>query len=269
MNDAEICIDMADRPACPIDEESSVLSALAVERAEYPDNYTTTRHRHHCARLLHAVSGAVAVSTPQGVWIAPPGHGLLIPPGADHDAHMFGNVIVQILDIKRASAVDLGENCFVVDLSPLLRHLIETVATPRTNSPSSGRETAIAGLLLYDLQHSPRRPLFLPLPSDTVLAQRCTDFLKEPRAADSIEQWSVSMGISRRTFTRRFRSETGLSFVAWRQRACLIAAIARMAQGDPIRKVAFWLGYASPVALAAMFKRWLGTTPTAYLQTWR
>jgi AraC-like DNA-binding protein len=39
--------------------------------------------------------------------------------------------------------------------------------------------------------------------------------------------------MSRRTFTRLFRHETGMSFSEWRQQACIIIALPRLAAGDP------------------------------------
>jgi AraC-like DNA-binding protein len=70
--------------------------------------------------------------------------------------------------------------------------------------------------------------------------------------------------MSRRTFTRLFRRETGLSFVAWRQQACILAALPRLAQGEAITTIALDLGYDNPAAFSAMFKRILGSTPSLY-----
>jgi AraC-like DNA-binding protein len=71
--------------------------------------------------------------------------------------------------------------------------------------------------------------------------------------------------MSRRTFTRLFRKETGLSFSAWRQQACLFAALPRLAANEPITRIAFDLGYESPAAFTTMFKRLQGVPPSHYL----
>lgn len=269
MREGENCIEVFDDPPeVLVDEQGGAGPTLSVHRAEYPNHYSATRHHHHRARLLHIVSGVVAVSTARGVWLAPPGHGLLIPSGAEHDARMFGNVAIQILDIEHTAAVGLGEQCYVVGLSPLLLSLIEAASTLCDGSSSDARRQAIARLLLHDLQHSPHLLLSLPLPSGRALARRCATFLHQPSPAETIERWSSSMGMSRRTFTRRFRDETGLSFMAWRQRACLFAAITRMAQGYEVGTVASSLGFERQASLTAMFKRCLGTTPTAHRRSW-
>jgi len=41
---------------------------------------------------------------------------------------------------------------------------------------------------------------------------------------ETIDDWSKALGMSRRAFARLFR-QTGLSFVAWRQQACLLCAM--------------------------------------------
>jgi AraC-like DNA-binding protein len=55
-----------------------------------------------------------------------------------------------------------------------------------------------------------------------------------------------------------------MSFGAWRQQARLIEALARLGAGEPVTTVAFDLGYESPSAFTAMFRRSLGVTPSRY-----
>lgn len=71
--------------------------------------------------------------------------------------------------------------------------------------------------------------------------------------------------MSRRAFTRLFRREAGLSFAAWRQQACLVAALPRLLVGESVTSVAIDLGYGSPSTFTTMFKRILGAAPRRYL----
>ena len=61
---------------------------------------------------------------------------------------------------------------------------------------------------------------------------------------------------------RRVRSAR----VTRRQRV-LLAALERLGNGEPVTSVALSLGYDSPSAFIAMFKKTLGATPSRYLQT--
>lgn len=72
--------------------------------------------------------------------------------------------------------------------------------------------------------------------------------------------------MNRRTFTRLFRRETGLTFMTWRQQACLVAALPRLAAGEPVTLIAIDLGYDNPAAFTSMFKRSLGSSPRTYFR---
>ncbi|WP_456816521.1 helix-turn-helix domain-containing protein [Bradyrhizobium sp. USDA 4508] len=52
----------------------------------------------------------------------------------------------------------------------------------------------------------------------------------------------------------------------WRQRVRLLEALARLGAGEAVTCVALDVGYESPSAFAAMFKRELGAAPRQYLR---
>jgi len=110
------------------------------------------------------------------------------------------------------------------------------------------------------------QPLALnaPLPNEPRLARLCRAMLAAPSVALGVDEAAGRVGLSRRSFTRLFRAELGMSFVAWREHACLLSAIARFAQGDSITRVAYDLGYGSPTAFSTMFKRVMGMAPHLY-----
>jgi AraC-like DNA-binding protein len=58
--------------------------------------------------------------------------------------------------------------------------------------------------------------------------------------------------------------QTGMSFGAWRQQLRLLRALERLAAGEAVSTLALELGYASPSAFIAMFKRALGVPPGRY-----
>lgn len=56
-----------------------------------------------------------------------------------------------------------------------------------------------------------------------------------------------------------------MSFGQWRQRACVVLALAKLSAGISITRIALDFGYESPAAFSTMFRRILGQAPTAYL----
>ena len=233
---------------------------------EFPSGHAIAPHRHRRGQLLHGATGTVMVATEHGAWVMPPGRGLWIPPGVVHQLTMLGAVSTRSLYLEPAYAAGLPDHCQVVGISPFLRSLMtEAVDLPVDHDPQS-RAGALMALILHEMQRLPVLKLALPFPARGVLAARCRAFLAAPDPHARIDDWADALGMSRRAFTRRFRAETGLSFAAWRQQACLVAALPRLAAGAKVTQVAMDLGYDNPAAFTAMFRRVLGASPRAYLR---
>ncbi|SFN62171.1 AraC-type DNA-binding protein [Pseudomonas sp. NFACC24-1] len=128
----------------------------------------------------------------------------------------------------------------------------------------AGRDDALIDLLLHELLRSVHLPLHLPLPQDPRLLGLCQAFLKHPDTHASPVQWAAQLHISLRSFNRLFSRQTTLSFSQWRQQACVMAALARLAEGDSVTCIALDLGYDSPAAFSTMFRRVQGHAPSAW-----
>jgi AraC-like DNA-binding protein len=247
-----------------IEAVDDAAAAIVAVGNDYPDGHVIVPHRHRRGQLISGTSGMLVLATPQGKWVMPPQRGMWIPPGIVHDVRMVGAVSMQSLYLAPDLARAMPDNCQVVAISPLMRSLMsEALDLPLAYDPGS-RAGAVMTLIQHEMRQLPGLPLSLPYPAHGPMAARCREFLRRPAVHDTIEDWSVSLGMSRRAFTRRFRRETGLSFGAWRQQACLVTALPRLAAGEPVTSVALDLGYDNPAAFTTMFKRALGVPPRAY-----
>ena len=123
------------------------------------------------------------------------------------------------------------------------------------------RAEAIMNLVLLELRAARSHALAVPFPADVKLAALCRDFLREPSAHATIDDWARKLAMSRRAFTRAFRRETGLSFAEWRRQAAVLQAVERITGGETITAIALDLGYGSPAAFSSMFRRVLGVPP--------
>jgi transcriptional regulator GlxA family with amidase domain len=90
------------------------------------------------------------------------------------------------------------------------------------------------------------------------LAALLRHLVADPGSTRGIDHLANALSVSRRTFTRLFRAQTGLSFNVWRSRLRLLTAGALMAQGESLAKAAARVGYASLPAFRAMVQRELG-----------
>jgi AraC-like DNA-binding protein len=88
--------------------------------------------------------------------------------------------------------------------------------------------------------------------------------LADPADRRTLAAWARPAGASVRTLARLFTRETGMGFRGWRQQVRLLRALERLAAGEAVTTVALDLGYDSPSAFVAMFRRALGTTPGRY-----
>jgi len=231
---------------------------------EYPAAFELDWHQHRRGQLLYAARGVVVVSTPHGAWVAPPERAVWTPGGCRHAVRMVGTVSTRSVLVEPGVPGSLGEACKVVAVSPLLRSLLVEACDVRPEYDPAGRDGLVMALLLAELERAPVVPLAVPFPQTAELARKCHAFLDSPSPHDTIDLWSAELGMGRRAFTRAFRKETGLSFGAWRQQACLLIALPRLAAGEAVTTIALDLGYDSPAAFATMFRRLVGVAPSHY-----
>ena len=231
---------------------------------DYPPAFELARHQHRRAQLLYAAEGVVTVDTDQGAWVAPPERAVWIPPNTPHAVKMVGRVSTRSVLLEPCAQARTSTQCEVLAVSPLLRTLLVEAADMPAQYDLAGRDGLVMALLIAEVALAPAIPLAVPFPRSPDLASKCHAFLAAPNAQASIDAWSADLHLGRRAFTRAFRRETGMSFAAWRQQACLLAALPRLAAGEPVTTVALDLGYESPSAFSTMFKRMLGMPPSRY-----
>lgn len=232
---------------------------------DYPAGHWIAPHRHRRSQLLYGGSGTIVVATDLGTWLVPPERAVWIPGGIEHDVRMIGAVSTRSLYFEPGAAAGLPDRCEVLGVSAFLRALLEEAADVAADFAPDSREAALMALLQHEVRRLPVLKLSLPFPAHARLAARCRAFLAHPNQKDTIEHWCAAAGLSRRSFTRTFRQETGLSFGAWRQQACLFAALPRLIAGDFVTAIALDLGYDNPASFTTMFRRVLGEPPTRYV----
>lgn len=251
--------------AIPASYEEIPRDVIATERL-YPSGFVFPDHTHARGQFAYAAEGSMTVVTAQGNWVVPPRCAIWLPAQAPHEMQMNGNVRMLNAFVRAhpKQTSRLPSRCHVLSTSPLLRNLIsEAVRQPALYAPKT-RAARMMALLVDEIAAMQPLALNAPLPNEPRLAALCRAMLVAPSATFGIDEAASRVGLSRRSFTRLFRNELGVSFVAWREQACLLSAIARFAQGASITRVALDLGYGSPAAFSSMFKRVVGVAPQVY-----
>lgn len=223
-------------------------------------------HSHPRAQLVYAAEGVVTVTAQEGTWVAPPQRAVWIPAGLTHSTGMNGPVHFRTLFIDPAVSPGLPSACTVVTVSPLLRELILRAVALPTLYDQAGPEGRLMAVILDEIRALPVTPLYLPAARDPRLRRVTEALLAEPGDRRTIGAWAELAGASGRTLNRLFVKDTGMNFRDWRQQLRLLRAVTWLAEKRPVTTVALDLGYESPSAFIATFKRILGTTPAHYFR---
>ena len=230
--------------------------AVAVMPKHFAAASRTGQHHHPRAQLLYATAGLMMASAEDGTWVVPVGHALWIPPCLPHAVTMHGAVAMCSAYLAAEAVAGFSTRCRVVAVSSLLAAALAALAEEPVLY--AGRGEHLAALILDEIGRAPETPLTLPLPRDARLRRVCLGLIEDPASVDDLDAWAGRAGASRRTLTRGFREQTGLSFGDWRARARVIRALALTAEGRAPRAVADAVGYRSPQALRVTVERVLG-----------
>lgn len=246
------------------DDYQNVLRPIAAMPKHYPAGYTLLPHHHPRAQLTYARSGTMTITTVSGIWVVPPQRAVWIPAGTEHSIAMTSPVEMVGVYVEPYAAPHLPQTACVIAVSRLLRELILEAASLPVLYDEDGRDGRVMALILDEVRALSALPLHLPRPRDVRLVRLCDELAAEPSSTRDLADWSAVVGASPRNLARLFLRETGMSFGAWRRQALLLASLSRLAAGEAVTTVALDLGYDSPSAFTAMFRRTLGVTPSRY-----
>ncbi|KQP40312.1 AraC family transcriptional regulator [Methylobacterium sp. Leaf104] len=231
------------------EDYQDVPRAVAVMPKTFAAGSSTDRHRHPRAQLLYATAGLMMATAEDGTWVVPEGHALWIPPGLPHAVVMHGDVAMCSAYLAVEAISGFPRRARVIEVSALLSAALVALTNEPVLYDESGRGGHLAALVLDEIGCAAETRLALPLPRDPRIRRVCLGLIGDPARALDLDAWAEEAGLSRRTLTRGFRRETGLTFGQWRARARVVRALALAADGRPPRQVAASVGYRSLQAL--------------------
>ncbi|WP_272844546.1 AraC family transcriptional regulator [Pantoea ananatis] len=223
----------------------------------------TPRHRHIRGQLLGAEHGLLTIDAEDCRWVVPATHAVWIPPNIPHGLRSHGPYSGWSVYISTAACGALPDKPAVLTVTNLLREAITRAASWKVaelNAP----QKRLSDVILDEIASLPSVNLGLAMPQDVRLLKVALMLSKSPDDGRTVEEWAFWVGVSSRTLTRRFKSETGFSFNEWRQRIRLLKALELLAAGKQVTTVALELGYDNVSAFIAMFRKVFGTTPARF-----
>jgi AraC-like DNA-binding protein len=221
------------------------------------------RHIHDDHQLAWAANGVLSVVTDAGTWVLPPSRALWIPAGVPHETIASERSTMRTLYLEPDTCPIHWESPRPVVATALLAALIEHLEGDGLDPQHRIR----AEELIFDLlEPVDVATIQVTMPTDERALDVARALVSNPADTRSLADWGHEVGASGRTLTRAFLADTGIPFARWRTSVRLRAAIPLLAAGEPVATVAGYVGYETPSAFIAAFRRHTGVTPGAYFR---
>lgn len=223
-------------------------------RGKTPD-FSHDRHQ-----LILVSNGALVVANQDAQWVTPAQHCAWIPAKTRCSLEPSGQTNASALYVRADLLRAPHAACTVLSVLPLLRAIVDhLVALESLPADQAGRR--LASVLVDQITTARRVNLCLPAPKHPRAVQAAALLIADPSDTVSLAAIGQGLSSSARTLARQFVSDTGVTFGQWRQQFRLTHALMLVARGRAVKDVALEVGYESPSAFVAAFKRALGTTP--------
>ncbi|MFB9432534.1 AraC family transcriptional regulator [Streptoalloteichus tenebrarius] len=237
------------------------LGAIVVGTFAMPRGARFDWHRHGVHQLAWASQGVLTVGACGSTWVLPPSRALWIPAGVRHRTGSTSPSTMRSLYFWPERCPTRWTAPTVVAVCGLLRELIGYLAGEAVPDDTRAHAEALVFGLLTPLSVTTIDP---PAPCDERARAVAEAVLADPADGRGLDAWGRVVGASGRTLARLFVAETGMSFGRWRGQVRLRAALPLLAEGVAVATVARRVGYATPSAFVAAFRKAVGVPPGAY-----
>lgn len=228
-----------------------------------PSGVVFNWHTHDDHQVAWAASGVLTVRTEAADWVLPPTRALWIPAGLKHETLAAGVATMRSLYLRPDRSPRTWLAPVPVMVTPLLAELIGYLGNDSLDAAQRGRAEVLLGDLL---QPVPMTTIDVAMPDEQRAAEVAAALLADPAEDRTLDEWGTHVGASGRTLARGFLSGTGMTFGQWRRLVRLQAALPLLAAGLAVGTVARHVGYETPSAFVAAFRRETGLTPAAYFR---
>jgi len=230
----------------------------------HPPGRVALPTEHGWDQIVFAPAGLFTAHTESRAWTIPAHRALCVPDGSRLRIETARRTAIRCL-YTNAELELMVDEIRVVNLDPLTHQLITHAIDAAPMTLDEPAHAAVITLLADQLSRLADTPLQLPLPIDPIATTVATAIMAQP--AVGLDEHLRTAAASRRTLERRFATETQMSLGRWRRRACILAAVAMLADGDSVTSVALRVGYASPSSFIAAFRAELDSSPREFMRT--
>lgn len=244
---------------------------VAAQHADHASGSLKHVHHHPEGQLYIPLQGVIVIEAGDVRQVLPRGRLGWIPPHMPHGANVYCSsfkpgLAGYTIHLAPSLCVDLPAQSRVMSMSPLAASLLERMVSWPSGMPADAAGRRLVTVFLDEVRAAGEEPLHLTMPSHPRLQAMAAAIADNPADETDLDEWAARLGWSRRSLTRHFRQQTGMSLVEWRQVARLQKGMELLNGGASVTTVALSLGYDSVSSFIALFRRILGITPARFAQ---
>lgn len=245
------------------DEFRRPVTSVLIQRKENDDELPI--HRHVKGQLVLSAHGSIVCRTLDGIRIVPSNGAVWVPGGVPHRIAISDNGRAYCVFIDPGAGA-LPNVCATFSINPMLREMIFHLAKLPPLYPLEGPTSRLVQVLLDELTQMKAEPLHFPITSHPKIQQIAAQLIEAPSDRRTVKEWATTVAMSERTLARLILKHTGMTFGRWRQQLHIVVAVQKLGFGTSVQVISQDLGYDSPSAFTAMFKKYMGQPPRRYLQ---
>jgi AraC-like DNA-binding protein len=215
-------------------------------------------HSHDQGQLTYIERGVLSLEAEGSIWAIPPGRLHWIPADVRHASRSHGEVRFWLTLVSEDFARRLPDRIIVLEASPLLVSALDRLRSLR---PDDAFAVPLIDVIAHEINVGAEDAPGMRLPSAPRMRDWALAFLAAPSIKTGIDAAAQAVAMSRRSFTRHFEREVGMTFAAWKRAVIVHRATVRLAEGAAVGEVALEAGYESVSAFIAMFRSVCGRLP--------
>ncbi|MDG9666819.1 AraC family transcriptional regulator [Hahella sp. CR1] len=242
----------------------TVSAPLKVSRLAAEADQSRDLHTHSDGQLYWLEQGAIFCRSDRYHWLTAPRQLSWIPPGCQHGARPLSMVRGTLLHLREDLAFAMPQEPVTLEPHRLLEATLLRLIELCPESDWLERHEHLLQVFLSEAREATPLRQRLPMPHDARLLRMANTLWRAPESNPGLDALALEFGFSRRTLTRKFMQETGMSLSQWTQHAKLLRALELLAANESVSSAAFAVGYQSVSTFCAVFKQVFGMSPGDY-----
>ena len=219
--------------------------------------YIDKCHQHPWHQITFPFEGILQTKVADSQFVIPHSGMLFIPANTPHESFVVTNTKFIGIYLNPQFHNHFPLKAKAISVTPFLRELVLHINHSVSNSIVSEDELSKLVVVLIDqISSGESYEMKLLLPSDRRLMIIFKALMAEPQQDTKLSDWAKQVGTSKRTLSRLFTKELGMTFPLWRQHLRLVSSLNLLETNLSVQEIAFKVGYNADSSFIFAFKNY-------------